>query len=174
MLRESLEFRIRLMLGAVMAGLILSGAAVFLLESTFDLLGRLFGAGTALQAAGADSLAGWVLMVRNAIRETNSQYPFLAYATDWLAFAHFIIAAAFIGALRNPARNIWVITWGMAACLAVFPTAFIAGQIRGIPLSWQLFSCSFGFLAFFPLWLCRVYAVRLERLEAEETERLNS
>jgi len=36
-------------------------------------------------------------------------YPFIAYGTDWLAFAHFVIAIAFIGPWRDPVRNVWVV-----------------------------------------------------------------
>jgi hypothetical protein len=38
--------------------------------------------------------------------------PFLAYGTDWLAFAHLAIAVVFIGPWINPVRSQWVITFG--------------------------------------------------------------
>ena len=52
-------------------------------------------------------LTEWIDRVRDALIATNDAYPFLAYGTDWLAFAHLVIAVAFIGPLRDPVRNIW-------------------------------------------------------------------
>jgi hypothetical protein len=66
--------------------------------------------------------------------------PFIACGTDWLAFAHLVIAIAFWGPVRDPVRNIWVVQFGMTACLAV-----VAGPVRGIPWWWwQLIDISFG------------------------------
>ena len=63
---------------------------------------------------------------------------------DWLAFAHVVIAILFIGVLRDPVRNIWVVEFGMIACILILPFAFVMGHERGIPLWWQLIDCSFG------------------------------
>jgi len=60
---------------------------------------------------------------------------------------------AFIGPLRDPVRNIWVVQWGMLCCLAVIPLALIAGPIRGIPFWWQLVDISFGVFGIVPLWI---------------------
>ena len=93
-------------------------------------------------------------------------YPFLAYGTDWLAFAHIVIAVAFVGPLRDPVRNVWVIEFGMIACALVIPYAFVFGAIRGIPLWWRLIDCSFGVFGIIPVWLCRRWVSELEsRLE---------
>ena len=75
----------------------------------------------------------------------------MAYGTDWLAFAHLVIAVAFIGPLLDPVRNRWVITFGMIACVMVLPLALICGPIRGIPLYWQLIECSLGVFGIIPL-----------------------
>ena len=77
-----------------------------------------------------------------------------AYGDDWLAFAHLVIAVAFIGPLRDPVRNKWVIEFGMIACVLVFPLAFVAGAVRGIPIFWRLIDCSFGVVGLVPLSLC--------------------
>ena len=159
---EKLLWRIRILLGIVIAGLIVSGISVIFLETTFRLLTGLFGIGAAAQPEDFSGFLAWLVLVRNVIVETNARYPFLAYATDWLAFAHFVIALAFTAPLKNPARHIWTINWGMLACVAVFPTAFIAGYFRGIPFYWQLFSCSFGLFALMPLWFTRKFAKRLK------------
>jgi hypothetical protein len=50
------------------------------------------------------------------IRHTSKDYPFLFYGYDWLAFAHFVLAILFIGPLRDPVKNKWVIEFGIIAC----------------------------------------------------------
>lgn len=99
--------------------------------------------------------AAWLLNVRDALVETNAKYPFIAYGTDWLAFAHFVIAIAFIGPWRDPVKNVWVIEFGMIACALVVPFALVMGKVREIPLGWRLIDCSFGVFGMIPLWLCR-------------------
>jgi len=85
--------------------------------------------------------------------DNDSVYPFLAYGTDWLAFAHVVIAFFFVAPLRDPVRNIAVFRAGMAACVAVIPLAVICGAFRGIPIYWRLIDCSFGIFGIIPLWL---------------------
>ena len=89
----------------------------------------------------------------------------MAYGTDWLAFAHIVIAMAFIGPLRDPVKNIWVIEFGMIACVLVIPLAAICGPLRGIPWLWILIDCSFGIFGIMPLWLIRRYIKRLEQIQ---------
>ena len=89
----------------------------------------------------------------------------MSYGTDWLAFAHVVISVAFIGPLRDPVKNIWVIQFGMISCFMVFPLAFIAGPIRGIPLYWQLIDCSFGVFGFALLYYCYKNILKLERVQ---------
>lgn len=96
----------------------------------------------------------WLEKVLFSYRQVNLQFPFLLYGYDWLAFAHFVLAILFIGPYLDPIRNIWVIQFGMIACILVFPLAFIAGHYRGIPSGWQLIDCSFGVFGFVPLWIC--------------------
>src|SRR5438105_10082808 len=69
-------------------------------------------------------LREWIHRVNEAVIGTNEKYPFLSYGTDWLAFAHLVIATAFIGVLNDPVRHIWVIQFGIISCLMVFPLAF--------------------------------------------------
>lgn len=108
----------------------------------------------------------WIDRVREGVIETNAAYPFMAYGTDWLAFAHLVIAVAFIGPLRDPVRNIWIIQWGMIACVMVIPTVLLAGPLRGIPLGWQFLDMSFGVFGIVPLYI--VYRL-IRRLEREST-----
>ena len=96
----------------------------------------------------------WITKVLIAYREVNAEHPFLLYGYDWLAFAHIIIAIFFIGAYKDPVRNIWIVKAGLIACVLIFPLAFIAGYFRGIPFGWQLIDCSFGVFGALPLYYC--------------------
>ena len=111
------------------------------------------------------SFVDWIDRVRDGVDATNSRYPFIFYGTDWLAFAHLMIAVAFIGPLRDPVRNIWVVQFGMIACVCVIPLAAIAGPIRGIPLGWELVDMSFGVVGIIPLIIVYRLIRRLEHRE---------
>ena len=112
-----------------------------------------------------DFVRNWISDVYVAVKTTNQQYPYLSYGTDWLAFAHIVIAVAFIGPLRDPVKNIWIIQFGMIACIMIFPLAFIMGPIRGLPFYWQLIDCSFGVIGFMLLYFCYRYILKLEKLQ---------
>jgi hypothetical protein len=154
-----LRRRIRLLLLVVMAGLIVSGITAFPITPEIAWLADLLDAGTS-----SGAMAIWLTEVRTATTTTNRVYPFLFYGTDWLAFAHLVIALLFIGPLRDPLPNRWVVDWGLIACAAVLPLALIAGPLRGIPFFWQLIDCSFGIAAAAPLWLCRRCIAELEEV----------
>lgn len=111
------------------------------------------------------TIQDWLSTIYRAVKTTNDKFPYLAYGTDWLAFAHIVIATAFIGPLRDPVRNIWVIQFGMIACIMVFPLALIAGPIRQIPFFWQLIDCSFGLIGIVPLYICYRNIKKLEYLK---------
>jgi hypothetical protein len=100
--------------------------------------------------------------VQTALNDNFVAHPFLFYGTDWLAFGHFVIALAFLGALRDPVRNSWLFTFGMLACILVVPYAFVFGALRGIPFWWRLIDCSFGIVGFIPLYFCSNWAKELE------------
>jgi hypothetical protein len=89
-------------------------------------------------------MSDWLSLVHQAVEETYFRYPFIAYGFDWLAFGHFIISIPFIMAVRDPVRHSWVITYGIAACIAVLPFAIVFGAIRGIPLFWRSVDTLFG------------------------------
>ena len=111
-----------------------------------------------------DFMRHWIKAVYAALKTTNANYPFLSYGTDWLAFAHIVIAVVFIGPFLNPVKNIWVIQFGIIACLMILPMALIAGPIRGIPLYWLIIDCSFGVIGFIPLYICYRMIKKLEKL----------
>ena len=148
--------------------LVLSGLTAFALET--ELNGLLAYWPGRHEGEPEGSLYRWVRKVYEALRETNSHYPFLAYGYDWLAFAHLVIAIAFIGPLRDPVRNKWVIEFGMIACTLVFPLAFIAGTVRGIPIPWRLIDCSFGAIGLIPLVICYRKICTLQRWQYERQE----
>ena len=88
----------------------------------------------------------------------GENHRFLFYGTDWLAFGHFVIAAAFVGVLRHPVRNRWLFNWGLIVCAAVVPYAVVLGALRGIPWWWRLIDSAFGVAGFVPLWYCRKWS----------------
>ncbi|SFM88414.1 hypothetical protein SAMN05428949_1167 [Chitinophaga sp. YR627] len=108
----------------------------------------------------------WLYICYQAIKDMNDKYPYLAYGYDWLAFAHIVIAIAFIGPLKDPVKNIWVIEFGCIACVAVIPLALIAGYIRQIPVFWCVIDCSFGVIGIIPLLICHRKIRQLEKVVA--------
>lgn len=146
--------KIRLLIIFFMVALVLSGVTAFPVETELQWLLR----HPSLVPSFAEK---WLQDVYTALQDTNTRYPMLAYGYDWLAFAHIVIAMMFIGPLKNPVKNIWVIEWGLLACIAVMPLAFIAGPIRHIPLYHILIDCSFGLIGIIPLWICRKWIKQL-------------
>jgi hypothetical protein len=153
--------RIRIWLAIVVFGLVVSGVTAFPLEIEVRYLLR------ALDplAGHLPALVDWITRVHQGLADTAERYPFLAYGTDWLAFAHLVLAVAFWGPLRDPVRNVWVVQLGMIACLGIVPLALICGPIRELPWFWTLVDISFAVFAFPPLW----FAYRhIRRLEADQ------
>ena len=148
------QTKIKLWLYFFMAGLLISGITAFPLEWELNLLNQTVGIGTNF-GNHFPSFSEWVSKVHLGLVETNRQFPFIAYGTDWLAFAHIILAILFIGPLKDPVKNIWVIEFGVIACVLVIPLAMICGEIRGIPIFWRLIDCSFGVLGVIPLLVVR-------------------
>ena len=153
---NQLKLRIRIWLVLFIIGLALSGITAFPIETELAFLSR--------HSLASSAIGSWINTVYSAVKITNTNYPYLSYGTDWLAFGHLVIATAFIGPLKDPVKNIWVLQFGMIACVMVFPLAFIAGPIRGIPFYWRLIDCSFGVLGLLPLTICYRYARKIERL----------
>jgi hypothetical protein len=152
---RQLRRRIRVLLTFFVCCLVLSGLTAFPLGAELRVLSSVLGIDESVSPSTYTGLQYWIAFVAQGIRETYSRYPFMGYGTDWLAFGYIVIAVMFIGPLRDPIRNVWVVTAGMIACVGVIPLAMIAGEIRGIPFYWRLIDCSFGVIGFIPLWLCR-------------------
>jgi hypothetical protein len=160
----SLLRSIRIWLGVVIAGLVLSGITAFPLQHELAFLVRV--AAHMHLAQHSPELNSWLTKVLRALTDTDAQYPFLAYGTDWLAFAHLAIAVAFVGPYLDPIRNKWVIDWGLICCAGVPLLALIAGPIRGIPVYWRFIDCSFGVFCCVALLILRRQAGQLERLQS--------
>jgi hypothetical protein len=155
--KTKLERRIRNLLLIFIAGLVFSGITAFPLERELDLARRLLA-----NLPWDSALTTWINFVHEGVSETNLRYTFIAYGNEWLAFAHLLIAVLFIGPLRDPVRNVWVIEFGMIACLGIFPLALIAGEIRGIPFFWRVFDCLFGVVGGLVLFACYRDIVKME------------
>ena len=155
---KQLLSNIRTWLVLFIIGLALSGITAFPIETELAFLARHCG-------AFPSAMANWINTVYIAVKNTNTTYPYLSYGTDWLAFGHLVIATVFIGPLKDPVKNIWVLEFGMIACVMVFPLAFIAGPIRGIPFFWRLIDCCFGII---PLYICYGNIKKLEKLQTEK------
>jgi len=157
--------RIRVWICVFIVGLVLSGITAFPLVHETALLCRIFQVAPS-SLAGEPALHVWLRTVHQALADSYARYPFLAYGTDWLAFAHLVIAVAFIGPFRDPVRNKWILVFGVISCIGVLPLALIAGPIRGIPFYWRLIDCSFGIFGALPLLLCLRYVNRIEQMNA--------
>lgn len=162
-----LRRRITVLLLLFMLGLLLSGLTAFPLRAEINFLQKVTGAGTFVESW-FPALSQWLSCVNRGVNKANIESPFLFYGTDWLAFAHIVIAIAFIGPLLNPVKNIWVITFGMISCILVIPLALICGPIRGIPFFWQLIDCSFGVFGIIPLYFARRYVKRIIEIERSQ------
>lgn len=144
------------MISFIILGLFVSGVTAFPLESELHWISKWFVASDSL-------IANWLWKVYHALVTANRNAPFLAYGTDWLAFAHIVLAILFVGPFVHPVRNKWVLQFGLIACAGVIPLALIAGHIREIPLFWQLIDCSFGVLGSIPLVMALHWVQQLEK-----------
>lgn len=107
-------------------------------------------------------LTPWLETVRAGLEAAHASYPWMAYGTDWLAFAHLAIAVFFVGPWREPVRNRWVLQAGLICCALVPVLALTAGLYRGIPFYWRLIDCSFGLFGALPLLYCLKLTRELE------------
>jgi hypothetical protein len=160
-----LLLRARIWIVIMMAGLVVAGVTAFPLTHEVQWLWSLVDRPYFVRHM--PWFVTWIHTVDVGIVNTSIKYPFIAYGTDWLAYAHLMIAIAFIGPLRDPVRNIWVIQFGMISCLAIIPLALIAGPVRGIPFWWTCIDMSFGVFGLVPL----VVVYRYVRLLSEGDSR---
>jgi membrane protease YdiL (CAAX protease family) len=157
-----LIIKIRLIILFFIVAIIISGVTAFPIQTELHWL---------LQFKNSMPLAlgNWLQSCYQAIVDTNTKYPMIAYGFDWLAFAHIVIATAFIGPLKDPVKNIWIIDWAMIACVLVWPLAIIAGPIRSIPPFHIVIDCCFGIFGLIPLFICRRWIKQLEKQARQMT-----
>ncbi|WP_327164460.1 hypothetical protein OHB11_11290 [Streptomyces zaomyceticus] len=160
--------RIRVWLIVFVVCLVLSGVTAFPLVTELRLLDSSLEGWAAPVADLFPGLAEWIDRVRGGLEAADAQSPYLLYGTDWLAFAHLVIAVAFYGVHRDPVRNIWVVEFGMIACVGIIPLALISGPLRDIPFWWSVIDMSFGVVGILPLLHVRRMIKRLEAATAPE------
>lgn len=153
--------KVRILIGIFIVVLLVAGFTAFPLELEIKLLCKLLHISIENPATNEGFLFYWLGHVAQGLIATNETYPFLAYGFDWMAFAHVIIGVLFVGPFIDPVRNVWIIYWGIFACIVLIPTALICGVIREIPFFWQLIDCSFGVFGIIPLLLCLKYIKQL-------------
>jgi hypothetical protein len=151
--------RLRWVLGLFMFALVLSGVTAFPLQRELEQIAAFRGLDRIAPADAGSGFDRWIVTVRDGLRESYTMHPWLAYGTDWLAFAHIVIAVFFVGPFVDPLRNVWVLRAGLIACALVIPLALICGAVRQIPIGWRLVDCAFGIFGAIPL----VYCLRLTK-----------
>jgi hypothetical protein len=164
--RVAILRRLRGVMGLFVLALVLSGLTAFPLQRELQLVSAIRGLDRISATAATNSFDRWILTVRDGLRESYTRHPWLAYGTDWLAFAHIAIAVFFVGALIDPVRNVWILQAGIIACALVVPLALVCGTVRQIPFGWRLIDCSFGVVASIPLYYCLKLTRALEKEEA--------
>ncbi|MEU7327706.1 hypothetical protein [Streptomyces parvus] len=163
--RQALTRGIRRWLVFFIVCLVLSGLTAFPLVTELRWAEELLSASASPVPEHFPGLMEWITRVSEGLDTVDREQPFMLYGTDWLAFAHLVIAVAFYGPYRDPVRNIWVIEFGMIACAGIIPLALICGPIRGIPFWWSVIDMSFGVFGVIPLLIVRRMIKRLEVLE---------
>ncbi|MGW0120909.1 hypothetical protein [Streptomyces sp. NPDC003327] len=166
---RALLARIRAWLIVFVVCLVLSGVTAFPLVTELRLLDGALAGWASPVADALPGLAEWIHRVRGGLETADADAPYLLYGTDWLAFAHLVIAVAFWGAYRDPVRNVWVVEFGMIACVGIIPLALICGPIRDIPFWWSVIDMSFGVVGILPLLHVRRLIKRLEAAAPEVT-----
>lgn len=146
--------RYRIALGIFIIGLVLSGISALPLQWELSILHRRFGSRA--------EIGDFISHVHSGIIQTYAQFPFFGYATDWLAFGHFVIAAFFVLPFANPIKYCAILKVGLVACAGVIILALICGPIRGIPFRWTLIDCSFGIFGAIPLFYCLRLTAKLD------------
>jgi hypothetical protein len=139
----------------IIIGLLLNGISAVPLQSELNFL-----------LSKPDILPGflrnWWMYVSQGVHETNNKYSFMRYGFDWLAFAHFLIAIAFIGPLKDPVKNEWIVKWGMIASALSVLMALGWERVRAIPFWWSCIDASIAIISFIILWFCNKWIQELK------------
>ena len=139
--------RTRLMLGVVAFGLFVSGVTIWPWEIELTLALSLLE-----WIGGPELLYETIDGIRRDMLRLRAEQSFVLYIADWLAYAHLVLTALFLMAMRDPVRNILVVRFGILCSLTVPILAITCIPQRGIPLFWIAIDSSFA-LAALPLWI---------------------
>ena len=90
--------KIRLLILFFMVATIASGVTAFPLQTALHWLSK-------FKNSMPVALGNWLQSCYQAIIDTNIKYPMIAYAYNWLPFAHIVIATTFIGPLKDPLKH---------------------------------------------------------------------
>ncbi|HYV92061.1 MAG TPA: hypothetical protein VE978_09775 [Chitinophagales bacterium] len=152
---KQLRGRIKAAIIITIIGLLLNGMSSLPLRTELDILLR-------YPNRLPQFLLDWWTYVQQGVVETSEKYNFMRYGFDWLAFAHLMIAIAFIGPLRDPVKNQWVIKWGMIVAAMSILMAFGWERMRNIPVWWSIIDAGISYVAFVVLWLCNRWIEKLK------------
>jgi len=155
--KNSLERKIRLAIWITIIGLVLNGLTAFALHYELNIALHF----NSLLPA---SIYNWLVQVRGAVIENEERFPFMLYGYDWLGFAHILIAILFIGALKDPIKNEWVVKFGMIAAALSVLMALVFERFRSVPLAWSMIDISVGVAAFAVLYFCNRWIEEWKRI----------
>ena len=99
----------------------------------------------------------WIEVLELSITDTYDKYPAIAYCMDYLALSQLVIAIFIAGAIKDPARNIWIINASLMSCIIMIPFAYLSGHFRGIPSFWVTVDSSFAIAGIIPLLIAKHY-----------------
>ena len=139
--------RPRILLAIVAFGLFVSGVTIWPWEVELELVLSIL-----VAIDGPQILVETLQSILADMRQLRDAGSFVLYVADWLAFAHLVLAALFLMAMKDPVRNILVVRFGILCCLSVPILAISCVPLRGLPLFWILVDSSFA-LAAIPLWI---------------------
>ncbi|MBI5360025.1 MAG: hypothetical protein HZA48_05525 [Planctomycetes bacterium] len=92
-----------------------------------------------------------LIEIRDSFPVIRDKYEFGIYGLDWLGFAFITMSILFIGVLRDPVKNKWVIQFALLCCPLSIIFAAVFAPMRGMPWQWVLIDSSFGVFGAMPL-----------------------
>ena len=116
--------KIHLSIIIVIVGLVLSGITAFpLLHELNFLANTITGGSDDLSPSHHTGLTHWILKVREGLEVAYEAYPFIAYGTDWLAFAH-------LSSTRSSSPNAYPLRRTDAICETNFKIPLLPSSIQ--------------------------------------------
>jgi hypothetical protein len=155
--QNRLRRKIKIAIIITIMGLLLNGISAVPLKSELNIL-------LANSGMFPEFLRNWWTYVDKGVTNTNNNYPFMRYGFDWLAFAHLLIAIAFIGPLKDPIKNEWVVRWGMIASALSVVMALGWERMRAIPFWWSCIDAFIAIVAFIVLMICSKWINQLKQV----------